>query len=102
MSSCVYFALALVPLLAAPNSGAAENCWSVADAQARIARLESDMTAHEPYTGMTQSAAKLAHYRQQVELEHQFIRQRSDVNCAPVADAVHPAQAPCPDAPPAR
>jgi len=102
MSSCVHLALALVPLLAAPSSSAVDNCWSVTDAQARIARLESDMTARDPYTGITQSAAKLAHYQQQVELERQFIRQSSDVNCAPVDDVAHPTQAPCPDAPPAR
>lgn len=102
MSSCVHLALALVPLLAAPGSGAVDNCWSVADAQVRIARLESDMTARDPYTGETQSTAKLAHYQQQIYLERQFIQQRPEVNCAPVDDAAHPAQAPCPDAPPAR
>ncbi len=102
MSNCIHLALALVPLLATPNSGAVDNCWSVADAQVRIARLESDMSARDSYTGETQSAAKLAHYRQQIDLERQFIQQRPEVNCAPVADAAHPAQAPCPDAPPAR
>lgn len=102
MSSCVHLVLALVPLLAAPNSGAVDSCWSVADAQARITRLESDMSARDPFTGETQSTAKLAHYRQQIDLERQFIQQHPAVNCAPVADAAHPAQAPCPDAPHAR
>ncbi len=102
MSSCVHLALALVPLLAAQGSGAVDNCWSVADAQVRIARLESDMTARDPYTGETQSTAKLAHYQQQIDLERQFIQQRPEINCSPVADATHPAQAPCQDAPPAR
>ena len=100
MSSCVY--LALVPLLVAPGTYAADDCWSVADAQARIARLESQMTARDPYTGKAQSEAKLAQYRQQIALERQFIQQRSEVNCAPTADAAHPAQAPCPAAPHAR
>lgn len=102
MSRYVHLALALVPVLATPNSGAVDNCWSVTDAQARIARLESEMTARDPYTGKAQSIAKLAHYQQQVELERQFIRQRPEVNCAPVAGAAHPAPGLCPDAPPAR
>ena len=93
-------ALALMPLLAAPASHGA--CWTATDAQARIARLDSDMNAREPYTGKPQSAAKLAYYRQQIEQERELIQQQTEVSCVQVVDAAHPAQVPCPDARPAK
>ena len=95
-------AFALLPCLAATASGSPmEDCWSVADAQARIVRLEADMSAREAYTGKEQSTAKVAYYREQIALERRFIEQAnspSGLNCAPAVAATQPAQAPCPAA----
>ena len=96
----LYLTLLLL-LLLTTGSLADEPCWTVADAKARIARLEQAMQAREAYTGKPQSAAKLAFYREQIAQERAFI-EAAPVSCAPAADAIQPAPAPCPDAPRAK
>lgn len=102
-SSCLLFYLLLwAGQLANAHStvGDTGGCWTIAQAEARIRSLRDSINAVEPYSGKLQSPAKIAFYERQIAEEEQFIttEQLSDsTNCAPTADATHPAQAPCLD-----
>lgn len=80
--------------------GGTGECWTIAQAEARIRSLSDSINAVEPYSGKLQSPTKIAFYKQQIAEEERFIktnRLHSSTNCAPTADATRPAQVPCLD-----
>ncbi len=101
-SHALFFLLLWIGQMANADTAicSARECWTIAQAEARIRSLSDSINAVEPYSGKLQSPAKIAFYNQQIAEEEQFIKTeqlRDSTNCAPTADATHPAQAPCLD-----
>lgn len=102
-SSClVFFLLLWTGQVAHADSkiGGAGECWTTAQAEARIKSLRDRINAVEPYSGKPQSLAKTSYYKQQIAEEEQFInaeRLQASTNCVPTADATRPTQALCLD-----